>query len=58
VSIGEEMANGIKTICCCGDAKVKYHHGVALVLFSLDMSVPLWVAGVGSVLPVGQKYKV
>jgi hypothetical protein len=33
-------------------AGVKYHHGVALVLFfSLDM----WVAGVGSVLPVGQK---
>ena len=40
-------------------AGVKYRHGVALVsFFSLDMWGPLWVAGVGSVLPVGQKYKV
>ena len=54
MSIGEERVNGIKTICCSGDARVKYRHGVALVSFSLDM----WVAGVGSVLPVGQKYKV
>ena len=54
-SIGEEGEYGIKTICCSGDAGVKYRHGVALVsFFSLDM----WVTGVGSVLPVGQKYKV
>ena len=34
-------------------AGVKYRHGVALVsYFSLDMWVPLWVAGVGSVLHV------
>jgi hypothetical protein len=47
--IGEERANGIKTICCSGNAGVKYRHGVALVLFfPLDM----WVAGVGSVLHV------
>ena len=40
-------------------AGVKCRHGVALVsFFSLDMWVPLWGAGVGSVLPVGQKYKV
>jgi hypothetical protein len=58
-SIGEERANGIKTIRCSGDAGVKYRHGVALVsFFSRDMWVPLWVTGVGSVLPVGQKYKV
>jgi hypothetical protein len=35
---------------------VTYRHGVAVVsLFSRDMWVPLWVTGVGSVLPVGQK---
>ena len=59
VSIGEERVNGIKTICCSGDAGgsagVKYRHGAALVSFS---SLDMWVAGVGSVLPVGQKYKV
>jgi hypothetical protein len=34
-------------------AGVKYRHGVALVsFFSLDMWVPLWVTGVGSVLHV------
>ena len=36
-SIGEERVNGIKTICCTGDAGasagVKYRHGVALVSF-------------------------
>jgi hypothetical protein len=35
---------------------VTCHHGVAVVLlFSCDMWVPLWVTGVGSVLPVWQK---
>ena len=35
---------------------VTYRHGVASVLlFSRGMWVPLWVTGVGSVLPVGQK---
>ena len=49
----------MKTICCSGDAGVKYRHGVALVLFfSRDMWEPMWVTGVRSVLPVGQKYKV
>ena len=38
-------------------AGVKYCHGAAWVLFiSCDMWVPLWETGVGSVLPVGQKY--
>jgi hypothetical protein len=33
-------------------ARVKYRHWVALVsFFSLDMWVPLWVAGVGSEPP-------
>jgi len=39
-------------------AGVKYRHGVALVSFSCDMWVPLWVTGVESVLPVGQKFTV
>jgi hypothetical protein len=58
-SIGEERANESKLYVALvtpgSSAGVKYRHGVALVLFfSLDM----WVPGVGSVLPVGQKYKV
>ena len=40
-------------------AGVKYRHGVALAsFFSRDMWFPLWVTGGGSVLTVGQKYKV
>ena len=40
-------------------AGVKYRHGVTwMSFFSCDMWVPLWVTGVGSVHPVGQKYTV
>ena len=62
-SIGEESVNGIKTICCTGDAggfcrgEVSSWSSLGVVLLT-DMWVPLWVAGVGSVLPLGQKYKV
>ena len=39
-------------------AGVKYRHGVALMLFfSCDMWVPVWVTGVGSVLPLGQNIR-
>ena len=39
-------------------AGVNYRHVVAWVsFFSCDMWVPLWETGLGSVLPVGQKYR-
>ena len=55
---GKESKLYVALVTLGSSAGVKYHHGVALVLFfSRDMWVPLWVTGVGSVLPVGQKYK-
>jgi len=56
---GKESQLYVALVTPGSSAGVKYRHGVALVsFFSRDVWVPLWVTGVGSVLPVGQKYKV
>jgi hypothetical protein len=53
---GKESKLYVALVTPGSSAGVKYRHGVALVSsFSRDMWVPLWVTGVGSVLPVGQK---
>jgi hypothetical protein len=56
---GKESKLYVALVTPGSSAGVKYRHGVAFVsFFSRDMWVLLWVTGVGSVLPVGQKYKV